>query len=146
MTRAVWVGGIVLLASCARQSPEVPPRIRYGEDTCAACRMIISEMRFAGALMETDGAVRLFDDVGCLLRALPERVAAVWVHDVQTEQWLPAETAYVLSGGRIITPMSSGLVVVGNREAAEALRGHVGGTILRWPEAQALTIQDGARR
>ena len=41
---------LFLLAACAQGATELnPPEIRYGEDVCADCNMIISDPRFASA-------------------------------------------------------------------------------------------------
>ena len=43
-------------AGCADRSADGPPVVHYGQDVCAACNMIVSEERFAAALVvKTDG-------------------------------------------------------------------------------------------
>ncbi len=40
----------LLAAGCAQGTAEIkPPEIRYGEDVCVECKMIISDPRFAAA-------------------------------------------------------------------------------------------------
>jgi len=103
--------------------------------------MIISEARFAAGVKNTDGTVRIFDDISCLLRSLTAPGAGVvWVHDFQTERWFPAKESYVLHSQGLITPMGSGLAAVASHDAAEALQREYGGTILQWQEAQAVTL------
>ena len=52
----VLIGLAVLLASCsARPGEPQPPEINFGQDTCDACGMIISEARFAAAIVLNSG-------------------------------------------------------------------------------------------
>ncbi|MEZ4563452.1 MAG: hypothetical protein R2853_12005 [Thermomicrobiales bacterium] len=55
----------LFLGSCGGQTEtRLPPKISYDRDTCTRCGMIISDERFAAALVAPDGSVQLFDDVG----------------------------------------------------------------------------------
>src|SRR5262245_16948176 len=63
----VFIAGAALLGGCERASTDSPPAIAYGRDECAHCGMIISDDRFAAALIVRDGAQShplLFDDIG----------------------------------------------------------------------------------
>lgn len=90
-----------------------PPTIRYGEDLCDECLMHVTERRFAAAYETTAGEVRRFDDVGDLVafrRARSEEVAATWVHDHDTLEWVRAEQAQFVVAPDVVTPMGSGIV------------------------------------
>ena len=41
------------------------PLIRYGEENCLHCGMVIDDPRFAAAWTEPRGIERHFDDIGC---------------------------------------------------------------------------------
>ncbi|OUC08222.1 hypothetical protein RY27_10265, partial [Litorilinea aerophila] len=61
-----------ILSGCARVSAEpAPPEIRYGEDICQECKMIISDPRFAAgyAYEPVPGRYQSlsFDDIGDML-------------------------------------------------------------------------------
>ena len=73
---------LLLLAACAQGTTELkPPEIRYGEDVCADCNMIISDPRFATAYAYEVGPGRyqsaLFDDLGDMLIYADSPEAAV---------------------------------------------------------------------
>ena len=51
-----------------------PPEIRYGEDICEVCGMIISEARFAAACVTTDGEGHPFDGIGEMLKREQEKL------------------------------------------------------------------------
>ena len=75
-----------LLAGCRPVDLSRPPAVRFGEEACASCRMIISDERFAAALVTATGEILKFDDIGCLIRqeadqARPEVV--YWVRNFQ---------------------------------------------------------------
>src|SRR5262249_29888212 len=62
-----WLGAslLVSLAGCTGSSLE-PVAIDTKNDTCAWCRMAISDTRFAAELLAPAEEPRLFDDIGCL--------------------------------------------------------------------------------
>lgn len=123
----------VLLVSCQpRPSLDAPPEIRYGEDTCDLCHMIINEARFAAACVTRQGEARRFDDIGDLVAyhaAHAEEVAALWVHDYDTGEWLRAEQATFVVSDAFHTPMGHGIVAVANAARAQELAASVGGQV-----------------
>ena len=116
---------LALLAACGQQVDTTqPPEIAYGEDVCSNCNMLISDEKFASAYWTVDGEARRFDDVGEMLsfmRSTPEETASVWVHDVNSAEWLPAEEAYFVVGSGLTTPMGTGIVACDTQAEAEAL-------------------------
>jgi len=49
------LSGLLLGACGGRQGALQPPEIYYGQDTCARCGMLISDPRFAAALLTEEG-------------------------------------------------------------------------------------------
>lgn len=119
----VLLVGVWLLVSCSNAPDfDQPPEIRYGEDVCERCQMIINEARFAAAYVTAEGDARSFDDIGGMFdynTTMSEDVAVFWVHDFDTEEWLKAEQAYYVEGDHI-TPMGFGIVAFGLKSRAEA--------------------------
>ena len=125
---------LLSLASC-QSAPDFdqPPEIRYGEDSCDRCLMIINEARYAAAYITVDGETRRFDDIGGMLvytSEQPEDVAVFWVHDYETEEWLKAETAVYVMDNELITPMGFGIIAFATHERAETFRQEHGGMIV----------------
>ena len=64
---------ILFVSACAQGTAEIrPPDIRYGEDVCAECNMIISDPRFAAAYARgrnPRAAVRARGDIQSRVRA-----------------------------------------------------------------------------
>ncbi len=116
---------------------EEPPEIRYGEDICQQCGMIINEARYAASYVTTNGVVRLFDDVGGMLIhdvKNQEDVHIYWAHDFSTEEWIRAdEAAYVLNDD-LATPMGWGLAAFANSADAEQFMAENGGALTTWDD------------
>lgn len=147
--RWVWVVIVcvlaLLLVGCSRGQTEIkPPEIRYGEDKCSDCDMIISEPRFAAAAMHevSSGTYEslLFDDIGDLLRYMKEnpdlKYVASYVHDYDTEAWVDATKATYVQSSEVRTPMASGLLASDTAAKAQALATQFNGTVMDWAAVQ----------
>lgn len=141
------VVGVVLVAflgSCSRSPLSGPPTLRVGHDQCAACGMIISEDRFAGALLvsrEGDREYLVFDDIGCMLDHQHDGlknadVIERYVHDYPSQAWVDARTStYLLTDPKSLpTPMGSGIAAFSNPADAAAQQPSKGGRVLNWNE------------
>ncbi|MGD2048656.1 MAG: nitrous oxide reductase accessory protein NosL [Chloroflexota bacterium] len=142
--RVVLLAGLLLLflvlllvVSCSSgPNLDEPPEIRYGEDTCDRCQMIINEARYAAAYVMPDGQARRFDDIGGMLaytREVPEDVAVFWVHDFDTEEWLNADEAFYVKSDHL-TPMGFGIVAFGEQGRAESWANQEGGMIMSFAD------------
>ena len=134
-----WVGGwpsavgllcvaltlLLALAACGGGADTTqPPEILYGQDVCDECDMIISEEKYAAAYWTAEGEARRFDDVGEMLVFMarnPEATASIWVHDVNSAAWLPAEEAWFVMNSGLRTPMGTGIAVLADEQSARAL-------------------------
>lgn len=108
----------IIVVGCSRQAALVPPEIHYGFDTCAGCGMIISDPHYAAALIwrATPGdsdQTAVFDDVACLLDWRQQHpnaiIAATWVKNVRTVEWLDASSALFVKNPQLHTPMGGGI-------------------------------------
>lgn len=118
------VFGLLLVGCGGGQSFDEPPEIIYGVDVCSDCNMIISEENFASAYWTADGEARMFDDLGEMALYLndnQEEVASVWVHDMNTAEWLAAGDAWIVINAGVNTPMGTGVASVANEDDARAL-------------------------
>jgi copper chaperone NosL len=111
-------------ACSAPQSDEPqPPEIQYGLDMCDACGMSIDDPRFASATLLKDGAYRKFDDIGDMIvyhMDHPDQQVAAWfVHDHDSEEWIRAEEAFYVISKEIESPMGFGIFAFVTYEAAE---------------------------
>ena len=107
---------------CVAAGDTGPDAIRPDEDTCAFCRMQVSQPQFAAQILRPEGERLKFDDIGCFraaLRANPNLAGApAWVMDYSTRQWLSVlEATYVLDG-KEPTPMGSHILAFSSSELA----------------------------
>ena len=142
--RYLLLGALLLLTlawGCAEGSTTIaPPEIRYGEDLCTECNMVISDPRFAAAYVYEVGEGRYrslaFDDIGDLLVHMakhPEHTTVAWyVHDYQSAEWLDATTAYYVVGEQIRTPMNHGIAAHATEANAIAMAANLAGEVMDW--------------
>ena len=103
---AVLLLGLAFL-SCNRTEP-LP--IKLNTDSCAFCKMSISNGKFGAELITQKGRYYKFDDVSCMLAYSKANtsvaVKAYFVNDYLKENTLlPAEKSFFLNGGSIYSPM-----------------------------------------
>ncbi|MGL4649784.1 MAG: nitrous oxide reductase accessory protein NosL [Caldilineaceae bacterium] len=129
------------MAGCALGSATAAPaEIRYGEDLCADCGMIINEPRFAVSYAWEIEPNRYesvaFDDMGDLvnhLKANQERVlAGIWAHDFYSEEWIDAEAAFYVVSPDIRSPMGHGVAAFNSEAPAAELAASFGVAVLDW--------------
>jgi hypothetical protein len=124
-TLAICGGLLAFSAGCSEGQiwPPVPARLRAGEESCAGCRMFVSDPRFAAQRHARDGSVEWFDDLGCLLDKYgptgsnPE---AVLVHAFEGEDWLRGDSGYVVQTTDIVAPMGYGWCAYATLEQARS--------------------------
>lgn len=135
-TALVVVGVLILLGGCSRNEGMTPPKVHYGEDVCALCVMIISDERFAAAIVApADGErfVALYDDIGDMLvddEAMSRPGAVMWVHDFDSSEWIDARSAFYCAKSELVTPMASGIAAFKTRGAAQRIATEYSGTVV----------------
>ncbi|HYZ87772.1 MAG TPA: nitrous oxide reductase accessory protein NosL [Myxococcales bacterium] len=110
-----------------RPAPAVGPEpIRYGRDACDHCRMHFAGKGFAAERRDETGALRKYDDIGCMLVAASHGASRdAWIEDHATGNFVPLLNATFVRGGDVSTPMNSGIVGFANAiEAAAFARAH----------------------
>jgi copper chaperone NosL len=112
-----------LLAAC--QKAAFAPVALAAEDMCAMCKMAISEKRFAAEFIDRDGQAFKFDDIRCMVDYIKSRqrradLAATYLMDFDSRQWIKAETAHCVQSAEIKTPMGGGIIAFQDAASAEA--------------------------
>ena len=128
----------VIVISCNTRE-ETLPHIRYGEETCARCRMIISERRFASAYRTNDNSLRKFDDLGCaVLHRVEqgEQIKQFWAYDYEETAWLDKLQAFFVHSKDLLTPMGYGIVAVKTEKEARRLAENTNGQIVEFDQLQ----------
>lgn len=123
-----------LLLSLALVSCDGEPRpedLVKGRDLCAACRMPVSDLRFAAQISAPGELPRFFDDPGCFAEyvktgEVKEKGAVAWVADHRTGMWVRADRAIYTRVPNLATPMNHKLVAhesVASRDADADAKG-----------------------
>ncbi|CUU00622.1 copper chaperone NosL [Armatimonadetes bacterium GBS] len=132
-----WLG-VLAFSGCG--SSENLPRIRYGEDACANCRMIINEPQFGCAIETPDGEFRKYDDFNCMFldvereKLTPKRYFVPNYH--KPDEWLDGTQAFYVRADDLQTPMGSRVLAVPSREAAEQEAQRLKGKVLTFDEVR----------
>ena len=141
---AIGASGLALAAAaCASSSPT----IALGVDACAECRMIISDSRFAAALVTSTGRTITFDSIDCLLEYLAEhegeRNRRVLVADAGAAAlgFLDAREAVFVRDGALRPPMGSAIAL---RAADSTMLRRMNGQALSWSQLHGQTRTRGA--
>jgi copper chaperone NosL len=113
MTRTL-AAALVLLAACSA-GPPPPAALDTRNESCASCRMAISEARFAAQIVAPFEEPRFFDDIGCLARFVQDAHAlapgaVAYVADHRTRAWVRADAAVYVLAPSVTTPMGSHLL------------------------------------
>jgi copper chaperone NosL len=141
------IGLLVLVLSACSRGPEP---IRWGMDTCARCQMVISDPRFAAALIVPGGRQLNFDGVDELARHLAAEKATgtAYVTDgSEAGALVSAETATYVASPDIRSPMGGHVISFGTAAAADAYIAQArlrAARRLTFAEALKAAVQEGA--
>ena len=107
------VGGFAWMVLRSQAPPDGPRPVVWDRESCAECRMSVSDPRFACQLQTADGRVLDFDDPGCLFRHLSEDTApvrALYFHAFDHDRWLGRDEVAFVPGPH--SPMGYDLAAV----------------------------------
>jgi len=132
------LGGLVVAVVFLWPGPGTGPEpIRYGRDTCAGCRMRVTQPGFGGEMRDYDGTLTKYDDVGCLLRAIlaaHREVPEAWVEDHAGGGFVPLLDAHLVHEERSSTPMGYGIVAFKEDSTARAYAAAHTGKVLAFED------------
>jgi copper chaperone NosL len=129
---------LLAVAGSDEQHSLQPPVIYFGQHECDVCRMIISDKRYAAAALVEDergqSQSRIFDDIGCLFQFEQDdpnlKIAARFVRDAQTSQWLDAARATYLHSLTLKTPMAFHVAACASPDQARTMQTDYPGGVL----------------
>jgi hypothetical protein len=105
------------LAACGDKTGPRP--VRWGEETCEYCGMIIDDPHFAAEIREGTGRqLWKFDDIGCAATYLAKQPLAedtrveFWAGDIEHGSWLDGRLAWYVGG--VKSPKGYGFGAVAN--------------------------------
>jgi nitrous oxide reductase accessory protein NosL len=115
------IAALALVGGC-RASADGPPAIELDRTACSQCGMLVSDLRFAAAYREQGGEARIFDDIGCLRKAVragsKSRPTTFWFHDAVHGGWIDGRSSVFVESPAIHTPMGGGYLAFQDVAAA----------------------------
>lgn len=131
----------VLLSACSND----PVPIRFNEDQCAYCQMIISDQRYGTELITTKGKIYKFDSIECLAAYLIEdkkdakNLQSIWTIDFKyPEKFIDAKEAWYLHSDLLKSPMGLNLSSFTDKNAAENVKNVFPGELIRWKDVKKI--------
>jgi copper chaperone NosL len=88
--------------------------------------MIISDERFAAAVVTATGEALKFDDLGCLIEHEADQIrpdGSYWVRDFGSREWLNAREATFVHSSSIASPMGFGLAALASGQVSDGPAG-----------------------
>jgi len=96
------------------------------DELCAFCKGMIAEKQYAAEFITKDGFVRKFDDIACMVqhakgKVKKENIAAYFIMDFPSQQWVPAQEAKYVKSDKFKTPKDGGILAFKDAAKAQAL-------------------------
>lgn len=122
----------LFLSSCSEK--EVEP-IHFGKDQCELCKMGIEDAKFGTELITEKGRVYKFDDLSCMQSYATENAteigkARLFVPDFISKELFPLESATLVSGGAVKSPMNGNVAAFKDKNQAEKTAQQLGASII----------------
>jgi copper chaperone NosL len=128
---------LIIITACGNY----PEPIRYGEDNCAHCKMMITDEKYGAELVTDKGKIYKYDSIECLLEQLhnqtfkEDQIGSMWVIDFSNPQTLiDAKTAYYTKNDNFRSPMGLNVQAFQTEEDFNKFFSEDGGEKLNWPE------------
>ncbi|MCC6157022.1 MAG: hypothetical protein IT350_03150 [Deltaproteobacteria bacterium] len=87
----VVLAAVFIAIEISGRRPDGPVEPSWDRESCAHCRMHVSERAFAAQIQDTDGRVSFFDDPGCLFAYVDKRgptLHAVYFRHLEKDEWI----------------------------------------------------------
>lgn len=130
---------VTIFVSCSKE----PVPIRFNEDECAYCQMIISDQRYGTELITTKGKIYKYDSIECLAAYIIEEkkgaknLQSIWTIDFKyPEKFIDATKAWYLQSDLLKSPMGLNLSSFTDKNAAENVKNVYPGELIRWDEVK----------
>ncbi len=130
------VTGVVRLLPSGDEPKTGEPQVRYGEEDCEHCGMLISDSRFAAVWRTHAGSEMHFDDVGCMIAMIRHMGgiggSELFVRSFDDSGWLDARVASYIHADGIASPMGYNIAALADPDREAALVSGDGTRVQTW--------------
>ncbi|MBB6447337.1 nitrous oxide reductase accessory protein NosL [Bacillus benzoevorans] len=128
---------LFIISGCGNK--EIEPRaIDEKNDKCVQCNMAVADDQFATQLVTEKGQIFTFDDIGCMFQWKEqnqnEKIAAEFVRDYETLEWIKLDEAFYVYHKEIYTPMAYNVVSFATEENAKKFAAEYGAEMMKGTE------------
>lgn len=123
----------VSIESCNNETP----KINFGKDMCAFCKMTVIDEKFGALLINNKGKTLCFDCSECMVNYMkmdkdfhPEKILTIDYCNPRI--LIDAEKAHYLHGENIKSPMGGNIAAFKTREDAERFQKTLQGDLILW--------------
>lgn len=134
---ALIAGMAFITMSC---TGKVEPRpINMNKDTCAGCKMTITDLKFATEFITDKGKIYVFDDLSCMIHYLTKysdiKAKALFVPDyLLSNELLKLQTAFFVKGDGVRSPMGGNIAAFKTQDAAEMYAKEFHSEVMSWTD------------
>lgn len=130
---------LIVLVSCSME----PEPIKYGNDLCGLCKMVVSDSRYGAEIVTAKGKKLKFDSVECMVHYLnadvqESDIAGTYVTDYNhPEQLIDAKNAHYLISEELPSPMGENLTAVSTKADGIQLAKKYPGEVYTWEQLRS---------
>ena len=136
---------VLMMSSCSVGQP----KINYGHDECAHCRMNVMDQKYAAAITTVKGRSYVFDDPECMVpfvvtdAKVPESDVKTWyVSDfAHPGTLLDATKAFYLHSPKLHSPMRGNMAAFSTEADRKAAESEFPGDVMDWTAAKVLLAE-----
>lgn len=143
-TKAMSIVSVFILFFSISCTPGTitPQPINFGTDECNHCKMTISDKKYGSEIITAKGKAYKFDDIGCMIsfekeyaqKHKEEKLHRFVINFNSPATFSSLESAFILKGGSLRTPMASELTGFSTIEGAQNAQKEYGGEIIKGTE------------
>lgn len=146
LSNIIWL--IVLAVSFLDGCSQEPQKVRYGEDQCAHCKMVITDTRFATEIVTSKSKAIKFDAIECMAAYLHdhpeinENTAALWISNfAEPGSWIDQKKAIFIQSEEVQSPMGKSLLALKTDEQVEEHLDQFPGKKITWEQIKSLAAK-----
>jgi len=135
---------VLFLGGCSQK----PQKVRYGEEQCAHCKMVITDSRFAAEIVTSKGKAIKFDAIECMAAYLHdhpeinEKSAALWVSNfAEPGSWIDQNKAIFIQSEKVQSPMGKSLLALKSDEQVKEHLDQFPGRKITWEQIKSLAAK-----